>query len=83
MLTKGSSLKLKEFNDAVKKRRQYIIQLLKKYSKVYKQNGIKYKNRNLAINAMHHSIMNNLKKPRSKNWRKVKGQWECNVCASN
>jgi hypothetical protein len=73
-LTKGAKQELKNFNAAVLRRRQYILNLLTKYSKVYP-------NRVRATNAMHHSIMNNLRRPRSQNWRKVKGRWECNGCA--
>ena len=80
-LTKGAKQELKNFNAAVLRRRQYILNLLTKYSKVYKKNGIVYPNRVRATNAMHHSIMNNLRRPRSQNWRKVKGRWECNGCA--
>jgi hypothetical protein len=80
-LTKGAKQELKNFNAAVARRRQYIINLLAKYSKVYKKNGIVYPDRLKAINAAHHNVMNNLRKPRSKNWRKVKGRWECNGCA--
>ncbi len=80
-LTKGAKRELKNFNAAVARRRQYIINLLAKYSKVYKKNGTVYPNRARAINATHHDLMNNLRRPRSQNWKKVKGQWECEGCA--
>ena len=80
LLTRGSKQKLKLFDQMVKKRRAHLVTLFKKYSREFKGNGIRNKTRNRATNAMHHSIMNNLGKPRSRNWKKVKGQWECNGC---
>ncbi len=80
-LTKGSKQVLKEFDQAVKRRRQYILQLLMRYSKKYRGNGRVYKNRSTANNATHHNVMNNLRKPRSQDWEKKRGVWQCNGCA--
>ena len=81
MLTKGSKQALKNFDAAVRLRKQYIIKLLTQYSKVYTKNGIPYTNRARAVNAMHHNVMNNITKPKSQYWKKRKGRWECEGCA--
>ena len=80
MLTKGSKSLVKEFDKFYKLRRSYIIKLLAKHSKVYKKTGVVTKSRRNANNAMHHSLMNNLTKPKSQYWRKKNGIWECNGC---
>ena len=78
-LTKGSKMRLEEFDKFVKLRRAYILKLLTKYSKAYRKNGPN-PNRSRVMNAMHHNLMNNLRAPKSKYWKKKKGRWECEGC---
>ena len=80
VLTKGSKKNLKEFDKYVRLRRAYLVKLLTKYSAKYTGNGVVYKNRTRATNAMHHNVMNNLRRPASQYWKKVKGHWECKGC---
>ena len=80
VLTKGSKQKLKEFDKYVKLRRAYILKLLTRYSKVYKGDIGLYKNRQKALNAMHSNVLNNLRKPKSQRWKKVRGIWQCDGC---
>lgn len=79
-LTKGSKQRLAEFNKYVKLRRAYILGLLQRYSKVYQANKNLSKNRMSIMNAMHHNVLNNLRVPKTKYWRKKNGKWECNGC---
>ena len=80
VLTRGSKQYLKEFDKYVRLRRAYIVKILKTYSKKYVRDGIVYKNREKAYNAMHHDVLNNLRRPASQRWKKVKGRWECEGC---
>jgi hypothetical protein len=80
VLTKGSKQRLKEFDKYVRLRRAYILKLLTRYSKVYKGDGTMYKNKLKANNAMHSNILNNLRKPKSQRWKKVRGIWQCDGC---
>ena len=54
--------------------------LFKTHSKSYKKTGVVHASRRKANNAMHHNILNNLRMPASKYWKKRKGAWECNGC---
>ena len=80
MLTKGSKGSLKEFDKLVKLRRAFLVKLYKKFSAVYLKKGTAPKLLRQVTNAMHHNILNNLRKSPKLYWRKKNGEWTCNGC---
>ena len=81
MLSKGSKIQMKVFDKFVKLRRAYLVKMYKKFSAVYLKKGTAPKLLMQANNALHHNILNNLRKSPKLWWKRRKdGTWECNGC---